>query len=104
MLRIRRKGQTTIEYTVLLIIIMGALLATGNYIKRGIQGRWRAAVDEVGDQYDPRYANASIRHTLLSNSLTLVTVVNSSNGIWTFRTDSTNSLETKTGFMAVGAY
>jgi len=104
MFRIKRKGQTTIEYVVLLIILMGALIATGNYIKRGIQGRWRSAMDEVGDQYDPRAGNVSIRHRLASNSITLVTVVNTINGIWTFRADMANSIETKTGFMAVGAY
>ncbi len=100
----RKKGQTTIEYAVLLIIIMGALLASGNYIKRGFQGRWRAAVDEVGDQYDPRYANASIKHILESNSVTTVSVYNVQGGVWTFRTDASNSIETKNGYMAVGAY
>lgn len=100
----RRKGQTTIEYVVLLIIIMGALLATQNYIKRGIQGRWRAAVDEVGDQYDPKYTNASLRSIILSNTVTIVSVINTTNGVWTMRTDTTNSIERKTGFMAVGAY
>ena len=104
MFRFKRKGQTTIEYTLLLIIIMGALLTASNYIKRGIQGRWKSAVDEVGDQYDHRFANGSILHSLLSNSITLVTVINSTNGVWTFRTDTANSVETKTGFMAVGAY
>ncbi|MBI3617387.1 MAG: class III signal peptide-containing protein, partial [Candidatus Omnitrophica bacterium] len=30
-----RKGQTALEYIVLLIIVMGALLGISNYFKRG---------------------------------------------------------------------
>ena len=57
MLRIMKKGQTTIEYAMLLIVVIGAFLTIQNYLKRGVQGRWRDAVDSLGDQYDPQIAN-----------------------------------------------
>ena len=104
MFRRIKKGQSTLEYTVLLIIVMGAFLGVSNYFKRGVQGRWKAAVDDFGDQYDPRTTNSRIQHVISSNSLTLVTAINMVNGIWTFRTDTSNTLETKSGFSTVGGY
>lgn len=47
----KRKGQSTLEYAVLIIIIIGALLSLQTYIKRGIQGRLKSATDDIGDQF-----------------------------------------------------
>lgn len=47
----RKKGQSTLEYAVLIIIIIGALLSIQVYIKRGIQGRLKGAADDIGDQF-----------------------------------------------------
>jgi len=47
----KRKAQSTLEYAVLIIIVIGALLSIQNYIKRGVQGRLRQASDDIGDQY-----------------------------------------------------
>ena len=49
----RQKGQSTLEYAVLIIIIIGALLSIQVYIKRGIQGRLKSATDDIGDQFSP---------------------------------------------------
>ncbi len=49
----RNKGQSTLEYAVLIIIIIGALLSIQVYIKRGIQGRLKSATDDIGDQFSP---------------------------------------------------
>lgn len=47
----KKKAQSTLEYAVLIIIVIGALLSIQTYIKRGIQGRLRQASDDIGDQY-----------------------------------------------------
>ena len=47
----KRKAQSTLEYAVLIIIVIGALLSIQVYIKRGIQGRLRSAADDIGEQY-----------------------------------------------------
>ena len=47
----RKKGQSTLEYAVLIIIIIGALLSIQVYIKRGVQGRLKQATDDIGDQF-----------------------------------------------------
>ena len=104
MLRRLRRGQTTLEYIVLIIIVMGALLAISNYFKRGLQGRWKTAIDDMGDQYDPRTADSVIRHTLTQNTNTTIIAMNDVGGYWTQRTDSSLSTDQKTGNVTVGAY
>ncbi len=52
-----KKGQSTLEYAILIIIIIGALLSIQVYIKRGIQGRLKSAADDIGEQFDPGNTN-----------------------------------------------
>ena len=99
-----RKGQTTLEYIVLLIVVMGALLAISNYFKRGLQGRWKSAIEDMGDQYDPRAANSWLRHTLTQNTNTTIITMNDADGYWTQRTDRSLSTDQKTGNVTIGAY
>ena len=99
-----RKGQTAVEYTAILILCIGAFLTIQNYAKRGIQGRWKAHIDELGDQYDPRTADTTIRETLSSSTNTYIIATNTEEGFWTRRTDQTSSKETRTGSTSVGAY
>ncbi len=100
--RKKKKGQTTLEYAILVIIIIAALISIQTYIKRGIQGRLRSAADDIGDQYSPGNTNVVVRtvsksttldrnfqgdskSTLVSdevsNTTTNITIVN---GVWSF--------------------
>ena len=106
-----RKAQTILEYTVIVIIIMGVMIAMRNYLKRGIQGRWKAASDDFGQQYDPQFINSNIMYSTMANAQSIVTVENGSytpdggtltQGQWTSRTDTSNSLDAKTGYTQVG--
>ena len=54
----KMKAQSTLEYAVLIMVIIGALLAIQTYIKRGVQGRLKSATDDIGDQYSPDNTNA----------------------------------------------
>ena len=54
----KRKGQSTLEYAVLVMIIIGALVTIQTYIKRGVQGRLKTSSDDIGDQYSPGNTNA----------------------------------------------
>ena len=99
-----KKGQSALEYAVLLIVLMGAFIGIQNYMKRGIQGRWKASVDELGDQYDPRTADTNIRETLSSSTNTSIIALNTLGGYWTKRTDVSSSAERKTGYTSIGAY
>ena len=53
----RHRGQSTLEYVVLIIIIIAALLSIQVYIKRGVQGRLKSASDDIGDQFSPGNTN-----------------------------------------------
>jgi len=48
----RSKGQSTLEYVILLGFVVAALLAMGVYMRRGVQGRLRESTDQVGEQYE----------------------------------------------------
>ncbi|MBI4308987.1 MAG: hypothetical protein HY591_01505 [Candidatus Omnitrophica bacterium] len=102
-------GQTTLEYVVLIIIIVGALLAMQVYIKRGFQGRWKSTVDDFADQYDPGKINSLVNYSLVSNSDTVISAVpgidplTGQPGFFTNRMDTTSSVENKQGETVVGA-
>ena len=101
---IKKKAQSSIEFTLLVIIVIGVFMAASSYVKRGIQGRWKSAVDDLGDQYDPRTSSAIIRHLLISNQEMRITVVNQDTprGVWTNRVDISDTMETKQGDIIIG--
>lgn len=94
------------EYAALIVIIIGALITTQIYIKRGLQGRWKSATDNLGDQYDPRTASGIITHRLNGTTATLIqaTLVSGGNGFQTTRVDFSNIVETRTGAMTSGPF
>ncbi len=53
----KNKGQSAVEYTILIIIVIGALLSIQVYIKRGLSGRLKQAADDIGDQYSDGNTN-----------------------------------------------
>ena len=44
-------GQSTLEYAILVVIVIGALLTLQVYIKRAIQGKLKSSSDDIGEQY-----------------------------------------------------
>ncbi|MFA5059282.1 MAG: hypothetical protein WC676_01465 [Candidatus Omnitrophota bacterium] len=101
----KHQAQTTLEYAILIIIILGAFVAVSTYVKRGIQGNWKESVDNLGEQYDPTLMNTHINHTITSDAVSWITTsnatVNGEDGIVTTRIDSSNSVERTRGSSAV---
>jgi hypothetical protein len=64
----KKKGQSTLEYAVLIVIIIAALLAMNQYIKRGLQGRLKSSTDDIGDQFSPGNTNFHKIVTTASNT------------------------------------
>ena len=64
----KKRGQSTLEYAILVIIIIGALLSIQVYIKRGLQGRLKGAADDIGDQFS--VGNTNVRTTSSTYSKT----------------------------------
>ena len=100
----KKSGQSSLEYATLVIVIMGVFIAMGTYFKRGVQGRWKEAVDGFGDQYDPRVTNTDITERITGTSETRITALPVAGGLWTMRDDTSNMTETKSGSMRVGAF
>lgn len=63
----QKRGQSTLEYAVLIVVIIGALLTIQVYIKRGVQGRLKSSADDIGDQYSDGNTNA-IKTTIRNSS------------------------------------
>jgi hypothetical protein len=103
-----RKAQSILEYTILIIIIIAAFITMQTYIKRGFQGRWKQASDDLGDQYDVNAFNGNVRFTLDSTTCSTANVIygqsyNGQRGLITYREDSSTSVETKNGFSHLDA-
>lgn len=106
MLRIfkRQRGQSAMEFAMITIILLGAFISMQIYIKRGIQGRWKAAIDDLGDQYDPLAANSNYRYLLEQSTNTFVMTMNGNGVVYTKREDRTSSVERKQGYLGAGPY
>ena len=48
---LKKKGQSTLEYALVIAVIVAALVAMQTYIKRGFQGKLKASTDDVGEQF-----------------------------------------------------
>lgn len=59
-----KKGQGTLEYAIIIVVVVGALLAMQWYIKGGYQGKLRQASDEIGEQYSPTHITGTSTTTV----------------------------------------
>jgi len=93
-----RKGQSTLEYTLIIAVVVGGLLLMQHYVKRGYAGRLKSASDEMGEQFDPSAYTANF--TINQSSNVQQTVNN--------RVSTTNHLapqtSTKTGSEGIAAW
>ena len=64
----KRKAQSTLEYGVVIAVIVAGLVAMQTYIKRGVQGRLRQASDDIGEQFSPGYTTGTTTTTTTVNS------------------------------------
>ena len=48
-----KKGQSTLEYALIIAVVVAGLLLMQHYVRRGYAGRLRTSTDDMGEQYDP---------------------------------------------------
>ncbi len=48
---LNKKGQSTLEYGVVIAVVVAGLLLMQNYIKKGVQGKLKESADDIGSQY-----------------------------------------------------
>ena len=56
LMKLRRKktAQSTLEYVVLFVIVLGALISVQAYLRAGIGGKFKDSTDQISlEQYDP---------------------------------------------------
>ncbi|MFH1360158.1 MAG: hypothetical protein ABIJ41_03875 [Candidatus Omnitrophota bacterium] len=99
-----KKGQSTVELAMLVIIVIGAFVAIQMYIKRGIQGRWKDAVDQFGSQYDPTVMTTNVIHRYQAEAVTDIKTVEEAEGYWTNRIDTMHGVETRVGASQAEGY
>lgn len=68
-----RKAQSSLEYAVLIIAVVAALIAMTIYLKRGMQGKFRQGADELGSQYEPGKTTSDITLESSGHVITNVT-------------------------------
>lgn len=62
----RNKAQTTLEYAILIGIVVAGLIAMQVYLKRGYQGKLRESADSMGQQFSP--GNTTNTYTVVTSS------------------------------------
>ncbi len=99
MLKRYSRGQSTLEYAIIIAVIVAALVVMQIYIKRGVQGKLRSSTDQIGEQYSPGHTTGG--YTTTTGSTTHEAIVSSysvtgtANGLTT--TGITRGDQTRTG-------
>lgn len=57
------KGQGTLEYALIIAVVVAGLIAMQIYIKRGVQGKLRESTDSVGEQFEATNTSSTITRT-----------------------------------------
>ncbi|MEK7308302.1 MAG: hypothetical protein AAB089_04455 [Nitrospirota bacterium] len=96
----RSKGQSTLEYVILIGLVVSALVTIGVYMKRGIQGRLRTSTDEIGEQYSAKHTTG--KYKVVTKMEQLENMAAGSRGRTT--TNILTNIQTKTGEGAGGVY
>jgi uncharacterized protein (UPF0333 family) len=97
--KFNRRGQSTLEYAILILIVIVALLAMQTYLKRGVQGRVRESTDNIGEAYSPAYTTSEFE--LTSTSTTHETVEGAAG---TSKTELLDRTDERTGTEAIPEY
>jgi len=66
-----KKGMSVLEYAMFVAVLVAALLSMQMYMKRGLQGKFRQAADEIGEQYDPETTTGNLNLIQQSQSITV---------------------------------
>ena len=88
---INRKGQSTLEYSILVVVVIMALIGAQAYIKRSISGRMRESSDDIGEQYsfDTATSNyTTVTHSSINEETDAYTTERRYDSFWSSRTGS----------------
>ncbi len=93
-----RRGQSTLEYVILIGFVVAALIAMGVYMKRGLQGRLRESTDQIGQQYSA--GNTESEYTITTG----MTQVENMKAGGATTTEIQRNLQSKSGYEKVSDF
>ncbi|MDD4938679.1 MAG: hypothetical protein PHI60_00760 [Candidatus Omnitrophica bacterium] len=100
----RNQGQSTLEYALIIAVVVGALLAMQIYFKRGVQGKLREATDDIGGQYSAGNVQAKYITTQAGDKVTKEMVgTEEAGGEGAIRTEVITAAEVTTSASGEGA-
>jgi uncharacterized protein (UPF0333 family) len=94
----KNKAQTTLEYAVLIGVIVAGLIAMQVYLKRGYQGKLRESADSMGEQFSPGQTTAFYNTTTYTNSTETLTTAGVSKTVINNQTTTRVGSESVSGF------
>ena len=59
----QKRGQSTLEYSLIVAAVVAALIAMQVYLRRGVQGKIKQSADEIGEQFSPTNTTSSYTTT-----------------------------------------
>ena len=68
-----KRGQSNLEYALIIGVVVGALIALNGYMRRGVQGRLKESADQIGEQFDPTNFTRARRTTSAGQTVTTET-------------------------------
>jgi uncharacterized protein (UPF0333 family) len=66
----KRRGQSALEYALVIAVAIIALLAVNIYLRRGMMGRLKESSDQIGRQWEPGQFTTSWSSTSAGQTLT----------------------------------
>lgn len=65
-----KRGQNTLEYALIISVVIAALLTINTYLKKGVQGRLKESTDQIGKQFDPENFTTASKTAGSGNTIT----------------------------------
>lgn len=97
-----KKAQSSLEYTLIIAVFVAALISIQAYVKRGIQGNFRAIANDIGTPYEPKNTTSSKTISGKSKSVVKVTTSEAGDKLETKVTSEDASSDRTKGWEKVG--
>lgn len=97
-----KRAQSSLEYALVIVCVVAALLAMQIYIKRSVQGRMRQTADSIGEQYAPGNTTSDTTLTINSNSDTTATTTELDGTTTTTTESDFDETQSRSGTETVG--
>lgn len=56
----KKKGQSALEFTLVLLVVIAAIVAMQIYMKRAVEGKLRSNTDSIGGQFEAENTRGSV--------------------------------------------